>query len=100
MQELQGHCGPLAFNRCLPRLSKMNFDEVVIFPADFQPEVVRELDQDPITIAVVQDVEVSGLIVEFEKVADGQWFRIHKVNWALHFARLANSGPIVGSLRS
>jgi len=67
----------------------MNFAQKVWLLPDFEPVIVRELDQNPILVAVVDDVQISRLIIELEIVYT-QLFGMLNINGACIFPLLHN----------
>src|SRR5258707_858128 len=77
----------------------MNFAQKIWLLPDFEPVIVRELDQNPILVAVVDDVQISRLIIELE-IVDTQLFGMLNINGGLHLSAIAQSRPMTGAERS
>src|SRR5260370_32038883 len=77
----------------------MNFAEKIWLLPDYEPVIVRELDQNPILVAVVDDVQISRLIIELE-IVDTQLFGMLNINGGLHLSAIAQSRPMTGAERS
>src|SRR5207302_8508082 len=58
----------------------------------------RELDQNLILVAVVDDVQISRLIIEL-KTVDAQLFGMLNINGGLHLSAIAQSRPMTGAER-
>jgi hypothetical protein len=76
----------------------MNFAQKIGLLPHCEPVVVRELDQNPILVAVVDDVQISGLIIELE-IVDTQFFGMLNINGGLHLSAIAQSHPMTGAER-
>src|SRR5258708_10135325 len=99
MHQLDGHPRPLTIDGILARFAKMNFAQKIWLLPDFEPVIVRELDQNPILVAVVDDVQISRLIIELE-IVDTQLFGMLNINGGLHLSAIAQSRPMTGAERS
>src|SRR5713226_1799633 len=74
----------------------MNFAEKIWLLPHCEPVIVRELDENPILVAVVDDVQISGLIIELE-IVDTQFFGMLNINGGLHLSAIAQSLPVTGA---
>jgi hypothetical protein len=93
-------------DRILPGRAKMKFAQEVRFLSYFEPIVVRKSNQQSISIAIVNHVQIDRL-VQVAKIIDGQLFGVLDIDRSLHPACTAQASPmarilgagIVGILR-
>src|ERR1700674_5706888 len=71
----------------------MNFTQEIWPLPNGEPVVVGKFDQDPVLVAVIDDVEVSRLIIEL-KTSDGQFFSVLYIDGGLHLSGVAELRPM------
>jgi hypothetical protein len=74
----------------------MKFAQEIWLLPDREPVIVGELDQNPILVAIVDEVQISGLVIELE-IVDTQPFGVLNINWSLHLSGVAQFRPMAGT---
>src|SRR5882762_4437793 len=77
----------------------MKFAQEIWLLPHSEPVIVGELDQNPVLVAIVDDVQISRLIIELE-IVDAQFLGVLNINGSLHLSGVAQSRPMTGAVRS
>jgi hypothetical protein len=71
----------------------VKFAQEIWLLSNSEPVIVGELDQNSILVAIVDDVQIGGLIVDLE-IVDGQFFGVLNINGGLHLSGVAQFCPM------
>jgi hypothetical protein len=71
----------------------MKFAQEIWLLPDCKPVIVGELHQNPVLVAVVDEVQISRLVIELE-IVDAQSFGVPNINWGLHLSVVAQFRPM------
>ena len=89
----------MAIDSILTRFAKVKFGEEIWLLSDREPIIVGELDQNSILVAIVDDVQISRLIIELE-IVNPQFFGVLNIYRSLHLPGVAQFRPMTRAVRS
>src|SRR5260370_41376060 len=77
----------------------MKFAQEIRFLPHGEPVIVGELDENSVLVAIIDDVQISRLIIELE-IVNVQFFGMLNINGGLHLSSGAQPRPMTGAVRS
>src|SRR5215470_3249352 len=94
---MNGHRRPLTVHGILAWFVEVDVGKKIGLLADLQPIVIRKKKLDLVVVAVVENGQVSRLVIETD-CRNGQSLGMGNIDGRLHLSRIAKASPMAGIL--